>query len=339
MVLWSDASGAFFQRLDAHGGPTGARTRLGAPCPGGIAAVASDEGIFVACLRPGDRDRDREGSLVLYEIGDGDGVVAGRTGMVGDESRGVDVAAHGSRVVVGWRDADVFVARARLAEREGDGLSEPRALSSEGTLSSAPSLLFVGEQMHVAWTESWFDRGRAAGHLLALREGDPPRPSLGVFDIDVRTHLTADARGPMVTLRDSRPRGARHRAFIGRLDQELRLTREALESPGRADAVLGRPMLVPCDGHVFMVATRRSSREVTMVTLRRLSESLEPLEDEQQIYEYHARFPHAVATCVEGRLLVAVGEQASQGRPTPELHTYELVCEPGLAHARTPEEE
>jgi len=257
---------------------------------------------------------------------------------VGAESFGVDVARRGDEVVVGWRDADVFTARARLARLRGGAFEEePRALSSLGTLASAPSLHVVDGALLHAWTESWFDRrGQPSGHLLVQREGQPPRPSLDVGDVDVRVHLTSDERGPLVALRDRRPRGSRHRAFVGRLDEHLSLAERDLHLPGRADSRRGPPMLVPCGAHVFSVATRRSSREVTMVSLRRLDRDLRPAEDEQQIYEYHARFPQAVGVCVDGRLLLAVGERQSEARRTPGLRTYELRCGPGIEHERTP---
>lgn len=338
-VVYADRSGTFVRHLGARGKPSGAATRIGAPCPGGVAATESADGLLIACARPGDRDRGRPGALTLYRVADEVATLAS-TSPIGEESRSPDVAEDGGRVVVGWRDADVFTARARVVELEDGAFGEPRALSSEETLASAPSLAFIDGTPHYAWTESWFDRsGRAAGHLLVLREGDPPRPSLSVADVDVSTFLTADATGPMVALRDQRPIGARHRSFVGRLDADLGLSALNLHSPGRADAEGGRPMLVPCGGFVFSVATRRSSREVTMVTLRRLDAELSPAEEEQQIYEYHARFPQAVAACVEDRLLVAVGEHASEVQRVPRLRTYELVCEPGRAHERTPGDE
>ncbi len=335
-VVWSERAGTYARAVGPHGAPTAEPRRLGPPCPGGVAAAAYRGALLVACLVPGDRDRDREGALTLFVVRPAGVRVAGRVAPIGDESAGLDVAVDGTRAVVGWRDADVFVARARAVELGPAGLGEPFELSSGETLASAPSLHFVEGAFLAAWTEAWFDDGRPAGHLLVRREGDPPRPSLEVGDVDVRTHLTADARGPRVALRDRRGRSGQHRAFVGRLDEALRLDESALESPARADGEDGRPMLVACGPHVFSVATRLSSRDVTMVTLRRLSPDLEPVEAEQQIYEYHARFPRAVGACVEGRLLLAVGERESDAQPRPRLRTYELVCGAGQVHARTP---
>lgn len=334
-MVWSERAGLFAREVGPHGAPSNPPRRLGPACPGGVAAATHEGALLVACVAPGDRDRDRDGALLLIRAGERVEVI-GRAGPIAEESRDPDLAVDGARVVVGWRDADVFVARARAAELGPEGLGAPETLSSEETLASAPSLAFIDHALHAAWTESWFHEGRPSGHLLVRREGDPPRPSLDVGDVDVRTHLTSDARGPMVTLRDRRGRSGSHRAFVGRLDEQLRLEASALESPSRADASDGRPMLVPCGEHVFSVATRRSSREVTMVTLRRLDADLEPVEAEQQIYEYHARFPQAVGACLEGRLLLAVGERESEVQPRPRLATYELVCAPGTVHARTP---
>ncbi len=333
-LVWSDRGGTAALRLDAKGRARGEATRLGTACAGGVAAAMRGDDLLVACARPADRDRGRDGSVVLLE---GERVI-GSVGPVGGESHGVDLASEGDRVVVGWRDADVFTARAMIAELGEHGLGEARAISSGGTLASAPSLLFREHALLAAWTESWFDpSGRPAGHLFALREGDPPRPSLDVGDIDVRVQLTADERGPMVSLRDRRPRDAAdHRAFVGRLDDHLRLALHDLHSPGRADEDGGEPMLVPCDGSIFSIATRRSSRQVTMVTIHRLDADLRSVEPEQQIYEYHARFPLAVAACVDRQLLIAVGERQSELSPEPRLRTYALRCGPGIAHERTP---
>ncbi|MCA9609477.1 MAG: hypothetical protein KC619_27940 [Myxococcales bacterium] len=334
-VVWSERAGLFLRELGPHGAPTAPARRLGPPCPGGVAATGYEGNLLVACLAPGDRDRDRDGALTLLSVGERTETV-GRVGPIAEESRDPVLAVDGARAVVGWRDADVFVARARTSELGPEGLGEPDALSSEETLASAPSLRFVDHVLFAAWTESWFQDGRPSGHLLVRRDGDPPRPSLTVNDIDVRTHLTSDDRGLLVTLRDRRGRSTSHRSFVGRLDELLRLEPSALESPARADGEDGHPTLVPCGEHVFSVATRRSSREVTMVTLRRLNADLEPVEAEQQIYEYHARFPQAVGLCVEDRLLLAVGERESDAQPHPRLATYELVCGPGRVHARTP---
>lgn len=336
IVLWSDRSGLYARELDAQGAPRASAERWSTACPGGVAAASDGDGVLVACSRPADRDRGREGEVVLLRRHGGRTSVVARTGPVGVESYGVDLVREGARVVVGFRDADVFTARARIAELDG-GRLEARPLSSDGTLASAPSLLWRDGALIAAWTESWFDpEGRPAGHLLTQREREPPMPSLDVADIDVRVSLAADARGPIVALRDRRPRGTDPRVIAGRLDERLRLDRRELRSPGRADDRDAAPMLVACGGHVFSIATRTSSRQVTMVSIRRLDGELRPAEAEHQIYEYHARFVRAVGACVGDRLLLAVGERQTEVSPVPRLHTYTLRCGPGIAHERTP---
>lgn len=335
-LVWSDRSGLHVARLDAEGRSLGA-ARVATACPGGVAAATQREALVVACLRPGDRDRGRGGELVLLRVDEGGARGIGALRGIGAESRSVDLAVLDERVVVGFRDADELTGRARIAEL-ADGALVPRELSSEGILASAPSLVFERGALVAAWTESWFDPdGRPAGHLFVQREREPPRPSLEVGDVDVRVHLTADEAGALlVTLRDRRPRGAEHRSFVGRLDDRLRLTLDALHSPGRANAPDSEPMLVPCGGQVFSVSTRTSSREVTMVSLRRLDAELTPVEKEQQIYEYHSRFPQAVGACVDGQLLVAVGERESASSSAPRLRTYDMRCGDGVLHERTP---
>ena len=334
-LVWSDRSGLHVARLDAEGRPRGA-ARIATACPGGVGAAPRGEALVVACLRPGDRDRGRGGELVLLSVGEEGARALGTLPGIGAESRGVALAIEGERVVAGYRDADELTGRARIAEL-ADGALAPRELSSEGVLASAPSLVFERGALVAAWTESWFDPdGRPAGHLFVQREGEPPRPSLEVGDVDVHVRIARDERGLLVTLRDRRPRGAEHRSFVGRLDDRLRLTLGALRSPGRANAPDSEPMLVPCGGDVFSVSTRTSSREVTMVSLRRLDAELRPVENEQQIYEYHARFPQAVGACVGGQLLLAVGERGSASSPAPRLRTYDMRCGDGVIHERTP---
>lgn len=289
---------------------------------------------MIACVRPGDADRDRPGSVVLLS---GAGGPLASFGPIRDRSAGVSLDAHEGRVVVGYRDADALASRAMIAELSGEEAGEPSAVSQVETSASAPSVRFVDGALHFAWTEAWYEGGEIpTGHLLVQREGEPPRPSLSVSDVNVRTYLDVDGERPMVTLRDARPRGARHRSFTGHLDDALRLDEDRLHSPSRADAQDGQPQVLRCGDHRFSVATRRSSREVTMVTIRRLAPDLDRAEDEHQIYEYHRRFPQAVGACVDGHLLVLVGERETDHQPRPRLSTYTLICEPGREHARTP---
>lgn len=297
------------------------------------AAVEADDALVIACSQPADRDRGRTGEILVLRVTQGEREILGRLGPVGAESRGVEIATLDERVVVGWRDADVFTARARLADLAG----ESRPLSPAEVVASAPSLLFHDGALVTAWTESWVDGdGEPTGRLVVQREGEPPRPSLEVGDFDVRVGLSADESGLMVALRDRRPRGAVPRAFVGRLDDKLRLHLSALRSPSRADDEQAHPRVIACGPHHFSLASRTSSRGVTMVTLRRLDESLQAVGREHQIYEYHARFPHAVATCLEERLLIGVAERPTAASPRPRLSTYGLRCGPGIRHERTP---
>ncbi len=333
--MWSDRGGLYARGLDPAGRPTDAARRLGASCEGGLATALDGERAVIACARRGDPDRDRPGSVALLDDAGATLATFGPVGL-GDANGGVSVAAQGGRVVVGYRDVDGSSARAMVADLIAGEPSEPRAISSEGTHASAPALAFVGSTLHMAWTESWLNGDAPTGHLLAQREGDPPRPSLRVSGFDVRTSLAADGERAIVTLRDQRPRGASFRSFTGHLDEALRLEEDHLHSPSRADAPEARPEVLRCGEHRFSVATRQSSRGVTMVTLRRLGPDLDRAEDEQQIYEYHRRFPLAAAACVDDQLLVLVGERQTERQPTPRLTTYALRCAPGREHARTP---
>jgi hypothetical protein len=262
----------------------------------------------------------------------------GEIGPVGDESAGVDVASSGDRSIVGWRDADAFGARAWIAPFTPGRLGEARSINTSGSRASAPSLLFVRGVLHSAWTESWIDgKANVRGHLVAAQENAGQYSSLVLRDIEPRVRLSADRHGAIVALRDRASPNAHSRSFVGRLDEELHVGR--IESPGRADDDQSEPAVVSCGAHLFSLATRRSSRQVTMVSVHRLDEELHSAEPEQQIYEYHARFPQAVAVCVGGDLLIAFGERQTIVSPLPRLQTVVLHCGPGVAHERTPDME
>ncbi|MFK7987025.1 MAG: hypothetical protein AB8I08_13455 [Sandaracinaceae bacterium] len=333
-LYWSDAAGLHRRGLSADGAPRNDAVRIGARCEGGFDVLAEPAGSTLACLQRGDPDRGRAGQISVRSP---DGATQ-HTGPVGVESRGVQLVRDADGLRVGWRDADGFVSVARESVSEGGTLStEGRILSSHGTFASAPQYLARDGSLLRAWTESWLEDGQATGHLFVQRDERPPRPSLDVGDLDVRIHLDADPRGPLVSLRDSRPRGARHRLFVGRPDENLAVHLSDVRSPSRADADGAAPFVPPCGDHVFALSTRRSSRGVTMVTVERLDpETLRSAEAEHQIYEYHARFPQVVAACVDGTLLLAVGERATEVSPRPRLRTYTLRCAPGLEHQRTP---
>src|SRR5690606_6002120 len=107
-LVWSERSGLYLARLEPNGRARGAPRRLATSCPGGVAAAADGDALLVACARPADRDRGRSGAIVLLRVDAEGAPVIGTLEPVGAESRGVDVAVEGHRVVVGWRDADVF---------------------------------------------------------------------------------------------------------------------------------------------------------------------------------------------------------------------------------------
>ncbi len=338
-LLYTDRAGTYLRRLDAAGVADGSAVRLTTPCPAGLAATQHGSKLLVACARPADLDRDRAGEVLVGEVA-GEGVQwLGRLEGIGPRGGGTELVSDGRRAFLGWVSvaADELSSRAFVVELRDGRLGEPRALSSTPMLAGPPSFALVDGTLHTAWSESWLEPGgQAAGHLFVQREGDPPVPSLELHTLRAPVRLrTLD--GLVVALRDRRPRGAAHeRAIAGRLDERLRLVPSALRSPARADDPDSDPTLVACGGHVFSVTTRRSRRQVTMVSLRRLGAELRPAEGEHQIYEYHARFPRVAAACVGEQLLVAVGEQRSRVSPSPRLRTYTLRCGPGVTHERTP---
>lgn len=343
VVLWSDRSGLYARDVRANGEPRGDARRVFASCPGGIdAAIGGDGVLLVACARPADRDRGREGEISILRVRGARSRVIARGGPVGSESFGVSLAASGEHIAVGWRNADVFTARAHFGFVRGGEL-EASVVSDDRRLASAPSVMLRRERVTYAYTESWMERdGLPAGRLfvksftIGQQSAYPLDGAIDVGDIDGRVRVSADERGTIVAFRDRRPRGRALRAFAGRIGGDLRLPLERLRSPLRADAEHARPQIVPCGDHLIALSTRDTSREVTMVTLRRLDAELRSVGPEHQIYEYHARFPHALAACVNDRLMILVGERQSEVEPSPRLRTFTMRCAVGVAHERTP---
>ncbi|MGE0791617.1 MAG: hypothetical protein AB7S26_38435 [Sandaracinaceae bacterium] len=332
-AVWSERGGLFTRELDRDGAPRGEARRIGQACPGGVAATRARGRLRIACGRPADVDRDRAGGV---DVLDESGREIMRFASAFDRLDGVSIDADDERLAVAFRNADATTSRAMLAVVDRGAAPELSTLSQPSHGAGAPSVRFIDGRWHVAWTESRYEGGAPLVQVLVQREGEAPRPSLRIREIDGPVELTDDDGTPIVTLRDQRPAGASTRSFTGHLDEHLALDEDHLRSPSRADGDGARPLVLRCDDARFSVSTRQSSRGVTMVAIRRLDETLAHAEDEQQIYEYHRRFERAVAACVDGGVLVLVGERQTDLRSSPRLSTYRLECGAGRAHDRTP---
>ena len=333
LLVWSERGGLYARELGARGEARGEAWRIGAPCAAGVAIAQDGERVRLACARPGDRDRGREGSVALVAIEGRAARTITTFGPVSSQSEGVSIAIDRDRALVGWRDAEGLGARAFLATVDGSTASVEQ-LSTARMVASAPSLLRVAGGVAVAWSESWVrPDGETEGNLL-LRSQGAIRPIATLSMVDARPALGADAGGLIVAFRDQR--GSAVRGFAARPPSQGTLRDRDLQSSGRADAPGSRPRVVACGGHYFQVQTRLSSREVTMVSVRRLDARLRPVEAEQQVYEYHVAFTRLGAACVGDRLVMAVGAERSETSPVPRLRTLSLACGPGVAHERTP---
>ena len=335
-LVWSERAGTYALPLDASGAPSGPRVQLGARCTGGVAAALDGGALITACGRRADPDRGRDGELLLIELRAGVARVLAEWPSLGPQSRGVALLVLDDERWVGWHDARLSVSRTWIARFAAGVADPPREISSFNVQGGPPALSALDGEPVVAWTEGGIaPSGHAAGRLLVRRGDRPARPSLDVAILDAPLRLLAQPSGLVLALRDSRPAGARERIFLGRLDDDLALDLADVRSPGRADGDDAPVSLTACGGSLFALTHRRSSRGVTMASLRRLeAETLSPLEDEHQIYEYHARMSRSAAACVGGRLLVVVGEQRTS--VNPRLSAHVLRCAPGVRHERTP---
>lgn len=336
-VLWSDRTGTFLRTLDASGAPTAPKERLGAPCPAGLAAQAGDAGLWIACSRPADPDRGREGAVALWQWSPAHAVQPVTTFTpVGPTSRGVAILRREQTLTLAWQSAWPWQARTWQGQWRPGVASTARAVSDPLTLAGPPALGEYEGSLISAWTESWLDADGGTEGRLAVQIGDGlPRTSLPLWTVLSPVQLFGrDSAPPAVSLRDTQGAPS-ERVFLGQLTRHLRLTPESLRSPQRADGGAA-PILISCGGHHISLALRRSSRDVTMVTIRRLNEDLQGVEAEQQIYRYHSRFTDLAAACAGESLVIATVEKRDAATPYARLRTFSYRCGPGLRHQRTP---
>lgn len=338
-VLWSDGGGLHVRRLEAEGAPRADAVRLGAACPGGVAAAPGRSGPILGCLRPGDGDRGRPGRVAVARLAGDELAPVGHAGPVGEASRGIALTVDGRRAGrVGWQHAEPFTAEAWMAGFDTEaGLDEPRRLSAEGVSASAPTFAQRDGPPIVAWSEAWSaPDGAVTGNLHVSGGQGPSVAALPLAYLDSKPAITADDRGWLTAFLDRRgDHGLRF--FVARLGPDLRAVAGSLESPGTAHAYSHRPGLLPCGEHLFAVGTRGMNRERVAVYIARLDPTdLEATGRQHLIYRRWVAFAEVDVACIGGHPLLVVAERRRRDTPRPAVRALRIRCGPGLTHERTP---
>jgi hypothetical protein len=342
VALWSEDSGLYLRRLDREGAPRADALRLGPPCPGGLDAAAGAP-LLVACAQPAQPGRGAPGRVVVYAVEGERARVLERFEPVGEDARGVAIAADERGWVLAWHDArrgDGAVWRVRVPRQSEapalpDGLGElaalvrpvPLRLSREGWRAGPPSARLVAGRAWVAWAETTLDeQGEPIGDVLVQADDEAPRSLATVQHELADPRLAALGERLVVSYRDRRARGRPQGYALwvpprGETGSLARLAPSNLDSPA---------LLVPCAGVALAVVPRTHSRHERLVSVRAHAlDSLEGEGPELQLYEHGEAYEDAAALCVPGpdeHLLVLYAARESDEHEPGHLLSATVTC-------------
>lgn len=327
-AVWSERAGVFARALDASGEPAAEALRIGPACEGGLAAAAREGELVVVCGRRGSEGHDDDGGVQVVAIRDARIATLASFGALGSDGEGVALAVSpAGELHVGWQEAHGAVREAWGARIGPDGaVSAPERLSTPHFRASRPSLLWSGERLLAAWSETWLDaRGEPEGRLQ-VRAGT--RAARGVeavaFDDPLPVLREGVSGDEIVAFRDRRPARSRPRAQLARLrDRGAALERVEAGSPANAE---GESLALACGDDVFVVAPRTHSRTERLVSVRRYSRELVGQGPELQLYEHGAAYEHADARCVAGHLVVLFASRRSRVHANASVRAVPVAC-------------
>lgn len=324
-AAWSTPRGSFVKQLAPRRRP---ERRLGERCRGGVAALATEEALWIACSEAS--TTALEGALRLYEL---DPKTAPRgapreVASVGRDAGGVSLASDGAALFIAYGAGHVRGPRTMLVRVEARGRGpalEPQPLSRPDANGRSPTLLFDQGSLWSAWTESDLTPGMPTHRLMMKRDQGPARRLLEVQSEDPAPALSRDQRGVVLAFRTERGGGSRAELFVGRVGPDLRFA-EAPRSLGRANGRHG-PRLALCDKTRAAAAPLDHASEL-YVAFHPLSSELRVFEQNHQYYESGRELVQADAACVAGEPLVLMAEQTEPVRPRARLLAARFACTP-----------
>jgi hypothetical protein len=342
VAVWSEEGGLYLRRLDRAGAPRADALRLGPACPGGVDA-SSGTPLLVACAQPAQPGRGAAGRVIVYAVEGDHAQVLDRFEPVGEDARGVAIAADEQEWVLAWHDArrgDGAVWRVRVPRRsEAPALPDelgdlaalvrpiPLRLSREGWRAGPPSARLVAGRAWIAWAETALDeQGEPIGDVLVQADDEAPRSLATVQHELADPRLATLGERLLVSYRDRRARGRPQGYALwipprGETGSLARLAPSNLDSPA---------LVVPCAGVALAVVPRTHSRHERLVSVR--SHSLDALEGEGpelQLYEHGEAYEDAAAVCLPGpeaRLLVIYAARESDEHEPAHLLSATVAC-------------
>ncbi len=308
LALWSDSGGLFARALDRHAQPTGEARRVGARCAGGLAVLARDDGLELACSSPAADGKHADGGgLAVYQL---DRELKAqrrrRVGAAGPLSAGVALGRDGRELAVAWHDGAPDAHRVWWASLAA-GAEPPRVLSTTGRMAAAPSLAVRDGQARVAWAERWLHQGELRSRVAYWDGSGTGRNMLPVAHLQAMPQLIELGGQPLLAYRDRRGKGDRTGLYLTRVAGRGELVGETARV-GRADGV-GRPALAPCMGGL-VTATPRTYGADYFVGINWLDRGLTRVRGEQQFYEDTHAFSRAAVACVGDQALILIAEYA-----------------------------
>jgi hypothetical protein len=324
VAVWSIASGLFVRAVDEEGRPGGAPVRLGERCEGGLAALADEAEIDVACLVLPRRGKHHEpGAVLVHRLDAGLRVVRTESvGGAGAQSEGVALARGARGLELAWHDGSPDAQRVMWSAR-GESFAEPRALSEADRIAQAPSMLSVGGRAVVVWAESFAGDKEFESRVVAWNGSGAPRTLLE------RAHVAAMPQ--LFVVGDALGLGYRHRAdgrgktglYLAKVAPDLSRLAPAVRA-GRADGI-GRPTLEPCMGGL-LAATPRTYGGDYFVGVNWFDDSLRRARGEQQFYEDSHAFTRVAGACLKAQALLLIAEFPQLHRNTAALRAVSYRC-------------
>lgn len=334
IAFWSDADGLYSRTLNKNGKVVGRALRIDSRCRGGIAAVADNAMVYLACLRHSDSagearqlDVDSEhpsGFIAFYILDENLEIKSNLTvGEAGALSKGVSLAVNRKGACVVWHDGTPSVQSVWLAEIKGGSVTTPRVISRNKGLAGAPSVLRVGEKNKVVWAETWVEGEDLEGEIMLSDGMSAPYSLIAVHYHAAVPQLVQLGTETVLAFRDQRKPSEPPGIYVVRLGDDDRIVGELVRI-ARADTEES-PSFSACFDGVVSAAPRTYGHD-RMVGVNWFDASLSKLGGEQQFCEDTREFSLAASVCVDSRALILIAERGSSTQEYTSIRSATFWC-------------
>lgn len=322
LALWSNQLGLFSRSLSSRG----AATRLGEPCPGGIAALAWKDIIHVACLRPADGEQ-ATGALTLFSHDPRARTTASRQlTNLGRDARDVALAAWNDTLYVVFGDGEVGKPRVQLIAFDLAKRSAPPpvALSAPEQNGREPAIIIDQGVPIVVFVASELRSKGAHDRLMIARGTQSGVPLHDVLSTSPRPTLARAGDGFVLAFRDLPRPKVRSMLYVARLDAKQGKLPGGAHSIGRANSQ-GGPNLALCERTRVAIVPLDHAGEL-YIAFNPLNARLETPEMNHQYYENEKEFVANASVCLNGYPLTLIAERTEANHPQARLLAAEFRC-------------